>query len=167
MPIRFWHRIRLAPRQGGLALGDRGPILYLASGVDIGDTQANQIAASQLAVDRHIEKREVEVTLCKFKAHPNRPDMFWKQGTLLTYEAALVTGRAVRPDGGKVYRSHNGSSDPPLTTTTPAPCRFEIIARCTAARQLGALFASSTGRSERPLPRSALNVPQLGFALGF
>lgn len=41
---------------------------------DIMDTQPNQIAATQLAIDGEIEKRKLSRSMIQLKAKPNRPD---------------------------------------------------------------------------------------------
>ena len=41
-----------ADRLPGLALKDRGPLFHLARRVDVGDTEADEVAAAQFAVDR-------------------------------------------------------------------------------------------------------------------
>jgi len=45
----------------------------LASSGDVRDTQANEVAASQLVVDRHVEQREIAMTIREFKDAPETP----------------------------------------------------------------------------------------------
>jgi len=69
-----------------------------------------QIAAPQLAVDRHIKQREIAMTICEFKAHTNRPHMLWLRGKLLSHETAFVPSRMASTDGGQVLDGHGRHS---------------------------------------------------------
>jgi hypothetical protein len=53
-----------------LALNHRGAFIYTTCGVDIPYPQGDKVTSKQLAVDRHIEEREVAGVACHFEADP-------------------------------------------------------------------------------------------------
>jgi hypothetical protein len=57
---------------------------------DIVDTQPDQIAATQLAIDGEIEKRKVSGSMIQLQANPDRPDFLQLQRGLLTEQFAVV-----------------------------------------------------------------------------
>jgi hypothetical protein len=103
----------LAHRLAGFALGDRGALFHPVRGIDITELQAHEVAAPQLAVDRHIEQREVAIVVGHLKPDANLPDMFRKQRTFLAYDAAFVPGRTLGPDCGEKFDGHDDISSCP------------------------------------------------------
>ena len=60
-------------RLTGLALDHRGPLLDAPGGEDIPDPEADKIATSKLAVDGHVEQREVAHVACHLEADADGP----------------------------------------------------------------------------------------------
>jgi hypothetical protein len=60
---------------------------------DIADAQRDQVAATQLAVDREVEEREVTEPLRQLQANPDRPDLADLQRRLRAGQFAPVPGR--------------------------------------------------------------------------
>jgi hypothetical protein len=77
----------------GLVLEDDGAVRDGAAVGDIADTQRDQVAAAQLAVDREVEKSEVAQPLGELQADPDRPDLADLQRRLRAGQLALVPGR--------------------------------------------------------------------------
>jgi hypothetical protein len=67
---------------------------------DISDTQLHEIAAAQLAVERHIEERELALAIAKFETNPNRPNVPEFERCLLPDQLALVPGIAAATYNG-------------------------------------------------------------------
>ena len=54
------------------------------------DPEADEVAATQLAVDSQIEKRELAHPVFHLKAHPKCPDVLDFERGLLAHDLALV-----------------------------------------------------------------------------
>jgi hypothetical protein len=63
------------------------------------DLQANEIAASELAVDRKVEQGEISFPALQLKPNPNGPDIFRLERALLADQAALVPGSPLARNG--------------------------------------------------------------------
>jgi hypothetical protein len=77
-------------RSLGLLLHDDCACRDLTALDDIMDTQRDEIAAAQLAIDGEIEKRQLSRSMIQLKAKPNRPDFLWLQRGLLPKQFAFV-----------------------------------------------------------------------------
>lgn len=62
-------------RSPGLPLNDHRAVADFSSGHEIADLQLNQIAASQLAIDRQVEQGAVSEPLLAIKEESDRPDL--------------------------------------------------------------------------------------------
>ena len=82
-----------------LALDDGGPLFDLTCGEDVSHLQFDQIAAPQLAVDGKVEQCQITVVFSNLKSNADRPNVFWEQRAFLSYDAALVPGRAAGANG--------------------------------------------------------------------
>ena len=102
-----------ADRLARLALGNGGALLHPSGCENVPDLQADQVAASKLAVDSHVEQRQVASVVRHLQADPDRPDMFRQQRPLLTDDAPLVPGRTFRPKRRKKIDGHGMTSCPP------------------------------------------------------
>src|ERR1700737_2198677 len=80
---------------------DRSPCLFLdhgatvshpAAGAYVVDLQADEIATSELAVDREVEQGKISFPALQLKPNPNGPDIFRLERALLADQAALVPG---------------------------------------------------------------------------
>src|ERR1700758_2198005 len=93
-------------------LGDfelhRSPCLFLdhgatvshpAAGAYVVDLQADEIATSELAVDREVEQGKISLPTLQLKPNPNGPDIFRLERALLTDQAALVPGSPLARNG--------------------------------------------------------------------
>jgi len=87
---------------------DRSPCLFLdhgatvshpAAGAYVVDPQADEIAASQLAVDREVEQGKISFPALQLKPNPNGPDIFRLERALLADQAALVPGSPLARNG--------------------------------------------------------------------
>jgi hypothetical protein len=67
---------------------------------DVGDAQADQVAAAQLAVDAEVEQRQVADATRELQRAANGPDILNPQRRLGADQLALVSGRAAWRDGG-------------------------------------------------------------------
>ena len=103
---------RLARRVGDLeahgfarlALRDRSAFFNAARRVHVVHLQANQIAASEFAVDGHVEQREIALVVGHFQPDADGPDMLGKKWPLLADDAAFVQGARVGRRAGKVSK---------------------------------------------------------------
>lgn len=101
-----------------LALDDRGALLEVAGGVDIGHFEFHQVTATQFAVDGEVEQREVSVVLGDLKANADGPDMLGHQGALLVDDTAFVLGGSGRSTGKYVRKCHGGyGCSPPIASS--------------------------------------------------
>ncbi len=83
-----------------LALKDRSPFLDLTRRHYIYDLHLHQAAAAQLAIDCHVEQREIAMVLSQFKPHSDRPDVLWFQRSLRpTIRPLFQAGRRARMAG--------------------------------------------------------------------
>src|SRR6476619_420279 len=89
---------------------DRSPCLLLdhgatvshpAAGAYVVDLQADEIAASELAVDREVEQGKISLPALqlKLKPNPNGPDIFRLERALLANQTALVPGSPLARNG--------------------------------------------------------------------
>ena len=78
---------------------DRSPCLFLdhgatvshpAAGAYVVDLQVDEIATSELAVDREVEQGKISLPALQLKPNPNGPDIFRFKRALLADQAALV-----------------------------------------------------------------------------
>jgi hypothetical protein len=63
-----------------------------AAGAYVSHLQADEIAASQLAVDRKVEQGEIWFPILQLKPDPNGPDIFRFERALLADQSTLVPG---------------------------------------------------------------------------
>ena len=63
---------------------------------NVADTQSHQIAATQLAVDGEVKKREVADPGRQLQTNPDGPDLLQLEGAFLADDLALVPGRGGR-----------------------------------------------------------------------
>jgi hypothetical protein len=87
---------------------DGSPCLFLnqgdsvphpAAGAYVVDLQADEIAASELAVDREVEQSEISFPALQLKPNANGPDIFRLERALLADQAALVPGSRFARNG--------------------------------------------------------------------
>src|SRR5439155_19740413 len=87
---------------------DRSPCLFLnhsatfshpAAGPYVVDLQADEIAASELAVDREVEQSEISFPALQLKPNADGPDIFRLERALLPDQAALVPGCPLARNG--------------------------------------------------------------------
>jgi hypothetical protein len=87
---------------------DRSPCLYLdygatvahpAAGAYVVDLQADEIATSELAVDREVEQGKISFAALQLKPNPNGPDIFRLERALLADQATLVPGTPLARNG--------------------------------------------------------------------
>jgi hypothetical protein len=80
---------------------DRSPCLFLDHGATVShpaadayvvDLQADEIATSELAVDREIEQGKISFPTLQLKPNPNGPGIFRLERALLADQAAVVPG---------------------------------------------------------------------------
>ena len=80
---------------------DRSPCLFLDHGATVAhpaasayvvDLQADEIATSELAIDREVEQSKISFPALQLKPNPNGPDIFRLERALLADQAALVPG---------------------------------------------------------------------------
>ena len=74
----------------GFLLNDRGPRHDGFAVNHVARSQLHQIAGSQLAVDRQIEKREIAYSALDFQQDPDGPDFLGLQGRFLSDDFAFV-----------------------------------------------------------------------------
>src|SRR5437868_4731215 len=74
----------------GLLLHDDCASRDLTAMEDIVDTQPDQIAATQLAIDGEVEKCKFSGSMIQLQANPDRPDFLQLQRGLLAEQFALV-----------------------------------------------------------------------------
>lgn len=74
---------------------------------DIDDFHLDQITSAQLAIDCHVEQREVAMVLGKFKSKSDCPYILWLWRAFLTDNATLVPCRAKCANGWQVWCFHN------------------------------------------------------------
>lgn len=84
------------------ALQDRCALLDRSGGVDVSHLQADEIAASELAIDGHVEQGKVTGGSGQLKPDTNSPDVLGKQRSFLTDDAAMVPSFLGRDDHGQV-----------------------------------------------------------------
>ena len=89
-------------RPASLLLADGCTIHRIAAGRDVIDTDGDNVATAQLAVDRQVEEGEIPFLPLDLQLRPDRPDVAWPQGRLGTDELAFVPrGAAGRLHGGR------------------------------------------------------------------
>ena len=93
-----------------LALDDRDTIADTAPNHEFGDLQPDEIAATQLAVDREVEQGEVPEIPRQFEAGAHRPYLLWEQRAFLARKPPFVPRAAFRFDSGKLDLGHEISS---------------------------------------------------------
>src|SRR6516164_8652544 len=110
---------------------DRSPCLFLdhgatvshsAAGAYVVDLQTDEIATSELAVDRKVKQGKISFPDLQLKPNPNGPDIFRLERALLADQAALVPGSLLARNGQwEIAVCIVGSSIP--TVPLPAPPR--------------------------------------------
>jgi hypothetical protein len=87
---------------------DRSPCLFLdhgatvshsAAGAYVVDLQTDEIATSELAVDRKVKQGKISFPALQLKPNPNGPDIFRLERALLADQAALVPGSPLARNG--------------------------------------------------------------------
>src|SRR5262245_13038162 len=92
------HLSQLEPdRPAGLSLADIGAVNSVAVGCHVIDPDRDEIATSQLAVDRQVEQRQVARAALQLQLGPDGPYVSWPQRRLWAREFALIPGRPTRP----------------------------------------------------------------------
>ena len=91
-----------AHRRAGLGLQDRCALLDRSGGVDVSHFKANEIAASELAIDGHVEQGEITGGSGQLKPDTNGPDVLGKKWSFLADDAAMVPSLLGRDDHGQV-----------------------------------------------------------------
>jgi hypothetical protein len=82
-----------------LFLNHSATVPHPAAGAYVVDLQADEIAASELAVDRKVEQGEISFPALQLKPNPNGPDIFRLERALLADQAALVPGSPFARNG--------------------------------------------------------------------
>jgi hypothetical protein len=82
-----------------LFLNHSATVPHPAAGAYVVDLQADEIAASELAVDRKVEQGEISFLALQLKPNPNCPDIFRLERALLPDQAALVPGSRLARNG--------------------------------------------------------------------
>ncbi len=80
-------------RTASLVLDDCRPVPHMTAHGDVTDQQADEIAATKLAVDGEVEYRQMAFVSLDLKWDTNGPDLFRPQKTLLSDKTALVPRR--------------------------------------------------------------------------
>jgi hypothetical protein len=76
----------------GLLLRDESAAPHDAASHQVTDSELHQVTASQLAVDRQIEDREVTQPAFALQVEAHRPHLLWPERQLGADEQALVPG---------------------------------------------------------------------------
>jgi hypothetical protein len=97
-------------RKLSLALHDRCTFFLMTRHEDISHLNPHQITASQLAVDKNVEKRKVLDVLRDLKTHADLPDMLGLQRAFLIHAKALVPSWDFGATEGKMNCAHGSSS---------------------------------------------------------
>lgn len=82
------------------------------------------VAAAERALDGEVEKRQIADEPCNLETDTDRPNMLRHERLFLTYDPALVSGRATGTDGGKIGNGYDELSVPPHAAASPTsiPC---------------------------------------------
>ena len=91
------------------------------------DPKADEIAATQLAINGEVEHRQIAFAALHLKSDPNGPDLFLPKGTLLANETAFVPSDARRCAVGLDLGGHGRPPRP--TAPTAAPSRPAMISQ--------------------------------------
>jgi hypothetical protein len=108
-------------RPPGLLL-DHGPAVpHPATGAHVLDLYRDEIAATQLAVDREVEQGEVALPTLKLKPDPDCPHLLRLERVLLADQATLVPGRPRKAHNSRDRSVHGRllGPDRPLSQRTP------------------------------------------------
>jgi hypothetical protein len=98
-------------RPARLPLPDCRAINAYAIGSNLLRQQADDITATQLAVDRQVEKREIAGSVGQLQSGANCPDMFGLQGWFLASQPSLVPGAlSRRQERNEVRIFHDNNS---------------------------------------------------------
>jgi hypothetical protein len=97
-------------RKLGLVLPNGRPVDRIAMRRDILDSKAHQVSATQLAIDREIEERQVSRAPCELQSSSNGPDVLRLQRWFRSDELALVPGPALGRDGADLVDGLHGPS---------------------------------------------------------
>ena len=73
-----------------LFLNHGATVSHPAAGAYVVDLQADEIATSELAVDRKVEQGKISLPALQLKPNPNGPDIFRLERALLADQVALV-----------------------------------------------------------------------------
>jgi hypothetical protein len=85
-------------RSACLPLNDGSAISDPAAGADIVDLWADEIAASELAIDCEIEQGKVARSVLELEPDPDCPDILRFQRSLLPGKSSLVPGNVPRKE---------------------------------------------------------------------
>jgi hypothetical protein len=100
---------------------DRSPSLFLnhgatiphpAAGAYVVHLQADEIAASELAVDRKVEQGEISLPTLQLKPNPNGPDIFRLERRFWPIKRLLFQGAGLQGTGNGVAVCMVASSIP-------------------------------------------------------
>src|ERR1700676_1099551 len=86
----------------GLFLSDRSAVRRVSARSDIFDLDRNDVAATQLAVDRQIEHGEVPSATFDLEFRPDRPGVFGSQWRLCSGHLVLIPGHSLMGRGSRI-----------------------------------------------------------------
>jgi hypothetical protein len=111
-------------RKTGLVLPNGRTVDGIAMWRDVLDLEAHHVAATQLAIDREIEERQVPHPPCELQLRPNGPDVLRLQRWLRADQLALIPGSAPGRDNAGLVDGLHGPS--PVWSEkaehAPVPC---------------------------------------------
>ncbi len=93
-----------------LALNNRDAVAHSVSDNEIGNLQADKIAAAKLAVDCKIEQSQIPEIAREFEPGADGPNLLWQQRPFLTNQPSLVPGYALRFDSRELDFGYEFSS---------------------------------------------------------
>ena len=104
----------------GLLLHDRGATRDSQAVGNVPDTQLDQVACAQLAVNRQVEERQVAGAARQLQAHPDSPYFLQLERGLLANELSLM----------KPLRSKVGRQTTPASSLRIVPRLAMVCRRC-------------------------------------
>lgn len=97
-------------RKAGLVLPNGRSVDSVAVWCDVIDPEAYYIAATQLAIDREIEERQIPRATRKLQPRPDRPDVLRLERWFRSDQLALVPGSASQRGGVGFVDGFHGPS---------------------------------------------------------
>ena len=83
-------------------MNNRDALADPVSNNEIGNLQADEITATQFAVDCKIEQSQIPEIAREFETGADGPDLLWQQRAFLANQPSLVPGYALRFGGGEM-----------------------------------------------------------------